>query len=89
MRIEVKQLTTVQLAAMGVKMWPVWEKEPSTFDWFYQEQEQCLFIAGEAEVTLADGTKVHFGMGDFVVFPKGLRCVWRVIKPVKKHYKFG
>jgi len=25
----------------------------------------------------------------YVVFPKGLSCVWKVSKPVKKHYIFG
>ncbi|HIA31193.1 MAG TPA: DUF861 domain-containing protein [Candidatus Marinimicrobia bacterium] len=27
--------------------------------------------------------------GDFVVFPKGLKCRWKVMKPVRKHYNFG
>ena len=32
---------------------------------------------------------LKFSAGDFVVFPKGLKCRWRVIKPVRKHYTFG
>ena len=32
---------------------------------------------------------VKFGVDDYVVFPRGLKCRWKVIKPVKKHYSFG
>ena len=26
--------------------------------------------------------------GDFVTFKKGLKCMWLIRKPIKKHYKF-
>ncbi|MGO9243225.1 MAG: cupin domain-containing protein [Verrucomicrobiia bacterium] len=32
---------------------------------------------------------VKVGKGDLVAFPAGMSCVWRVHKPVRKHYKFG
>ena len=35
------------------------------------------------------GKPVEFGPGDLVTFPEGLDCVWKISKPVKKHYKFG
>lgn len=67
---------------------PVWECGVSTFDWYYSSSETCLIIEGEVTVTY-DGGSVSFGAGDYVVFPKGLSCVWNVKKPVRKHYVFG
>ena len=32
---------------------------------------------------------IHISSGDFVVFPKGLKCRWKVLSPVKKHYDFN
>ena len=32
---------------------------------------------------------VKFGKGDFVQFPKGLKCRWQVTKSIKKHYQFS
>ena len=66
----------------------IWEKEVSEFPWEYDSQEICLVIEGEVEVTTENGSKVSFGAGDYVVFPKGLKCTWKIIKPVKKYYKF-
>ena len=40
------------------------------------------------EETAADQT-VSFGPGDYVVFPQGLDCTWKVKKTIRKHYKFG
>ncbi|MDH5793723.1 MAG: cupin domain-containing protein [Candidatus Bathyarchaeota archaeon] len=30
-----------------------------------------------------------FAAGDYVIFPKGLKCTWEIKKRIKKHYKFG
>lgn len=69
------------------KSWPIWEKEASTFDWTYSQTEHCLLLEGEVEVT--EGSKKwSFKKGDYVILPKGLTCVWHVIKDVKKHYNF-
>jgi len=35
------------------------------------------------------GASVRFGKGDLVVFKTGLKCTWKVLSPVKKHYRFG
>jgi len=68
--------------------WPLWQCEPSTFDWIYSEKETCLLIEGD--VTVTDGTgSVNFGPGDLVIFPEGLECNWNVRKAVKKYYNFG
>ena len=87
--IIVERLTQKELDEMKVKTWPIWEKEVSKFDWFYDEQEMCFFLQGQVEVSTKDGNKVSFGKGDFVTFPKGMACVWDIKQPVKKHYKFG
>ena len=68
--------------------WPVWECQPSNFDWVYTEKETCLLIDGDVSVT--DGSdSVSFGPGDLVIFPEGLECNWNVRKAVKKYYNFG
>jgi uncharacterized cupin superfamily protein len=38
------------------------------------------------EVTTEDGKKYVIEKGDLVTFPKGLRCRWKVLEPVRKHY---
>jgi len=72
------------------KNWPIWTCEISQFEWEYTQVEKCLILEGR--VTVADlsdsGNSVDFGPGDYVVFPNGLKCVWRVEKPVRKHYEF-
>lgn len=70
------------------KAWPIWNCEPSTFDWAYTEKETCLLLEGQ--VTVTDGNdSVSFGPGDMVIFPVDLECTWHVKEAVKKHYTFG
>lgn len=72
------------------KKWPIWTCDASQFEWEYTQVEKCLIIEGRVAVAdLPDsGNSVDFGPGDYVVFPNGLKCVWRVEKPVRKHYEF-
>jgi hypothetical protein len=88
MPVEVNKLTEDELRRMGVFGWPVWTKEISEFGWNYDEKESCFILEGDVDIITNDGS-VHFGKGDFVVFPKGLSCTWKINKAVKKHYKFG
>lgn len=76
-----------ELEKKGVFKWPTWEKEVSTFDWYYDSEEHCYILEGEVEVVTSEGN-YKFGKGDYVIFKKGLECTWKVIKPVKKHYNF-
>ena len=70
------------------KAWPIWNCQPSTFDWQYTEKETCLILEGK--VTVTDTTdSVSFGPGDLVIFPQDLECTWHVKEAVKKHYNFG
>ena len=77
-----------ELDTLGVRSWPIWTCEVSEFPWEYAEKETCLLLEGDVEVNTEEET-VRFGTGDFVVFPKGLKCTWRVMEPVRKHYNFG
>ncbi|MBU0615723.1 MAG: cupin domain-containing protein [Nanoarchaeota archaeon] len=67
----------------------VWDKGVSEFQWEYEIKETCLIISGEVTVTSDSGEAVSFKAGDYVVFPEGLKCTWKITKPVKKYYRFG
>lgn len=77
-----------RLAQIGIRSWSVWEKEVSEFPWQYQGTEVAYILEGEVVVTPVDGDAVHFAAGDLVTFPAGLRCIWKIIKPLRKHYSF-
>lgn len=81
--------TNSQLDDLQVKTWPIWEKEASEFAWHYDEEETCYLLEGDVVVTPDGGEPVRFGAGDLVTFPQGMSCTWKVLKPVRKHYKFG
>lgn len=87
--IIVRRATEEEVARLGCRAWPVWEKEASTFPWAYDERETCLILEGEVTVTPEGGAPVRFGAGDLVVFPAGLKCRWEIRRAVRKHYEFG
>ena len=88
--IKIEQTPTNEtLTQLGVKGWPIWEKEVSEFPWHYGEKEMCYLLEGEVTVTPEGGEPVQFGKGDLVTFPAGMSCIWKVHKAVRKHYKFG
>ncbi len=86
--ITVERPDAARLKALGMASWPIWTKEPSTFDWSYDEPETCYFLDGEVTVNTPTGN-VTIGKGDLVTFPKGLSCTWHVKQAVRKHYRFG
>ncbi|MBD3351681.1 MAG: DUF861 domain-containing protein [Candidatus Lokiarchaeota archaeon] len=86
MKVKVRKPSEDEIKKM--ESWPIWTKEVSEFDWSYDSKETCYLLKGEVDVETPDGV-VHFEAGDLVVFPEGLDCVWKVKKPVKKHYNFG
>jgi uncharacterized protein len=88
MKIEVRKPSADELKKLGVSTWEIWTCQPSTFDWTYSERETCYVLEGQVTVE-AGSQSVSFGPGDLVVFPAGLSCVWKVAKPVRKHYRFG
>lgn len=86
MKVEVRKPTKEEVEE--AKSWPIWEKEPSTFPWEYDEQETCLIIEGKAVVKTGE-EEVEIGAGDYVRFPKGLSCVWEIKEKIRKYYKLG
>ena len=88
MNILISQPTDKEIEARKIFSWPVWSCDVSEFDWEYSDEESCLLLDGEVEVK-SEFETVRFSAGDFVVFPKGLKCYWKVISPVRKHYTFN
>ena len=79
----------MKLDVIGVYDWPIWNKEPSTFPWTYDQKETCYLLEGEAVVTPDGGEPVTIIEGDLVMFPAGMSCTWEIRRPVSKHYRFG
>ena len=88
MLISIHKPSDTEIEQKEILSWPLWACEVSEFDWEYDQQESCLLLEGAVEVK-SDFETVKFGGGDFVVFPKGLKCKWKVIKHVRKHYSFS
>jgi len=86
-KIKIEKLTDSQIKDKGINTWPIWEKEISRFDYIYDENEECLFLEGDVIIETSDGN-YNIKPGDFVTFMDGLKCVWDIKKPVKKHYNF-
>jgi len=78
LRIRVENPSAQKLDSLGVKSWPIWEKEASTFPWHYDETETCYLLAGKVRAKTHVET-VEFGAGDLVTFPTGLSCTWEII----------
>jgi uncharacterized cupin superfamily protein len=87
-KIQIKKLSKEEFENLKIKDWPIWEKEASEFPWEYDETEKCYIIEGEAEITTEDGKKFKIKKDDFVIFQKGLKCNWKIIKDIKKYYSF-
>ncbi len=86
--ITIKKINQEELEKLNVTNWPVWEKEISKFDWFYDKTEECFILEGEASVIDTEGKVYAFGKGDFVSFSKSLSVTWNIKKNIKKQYRF-
>ena len=75
-----------RLDALNVSKWPTWQKEVSTFDWTFHEQEIAYILEGECIIMPIGGAPISFGKGDLVTFAAGVKASWQVIKPLHKHY---
>ncbi len=76
-----------KLKALGVSSWSIWDCAPSKFPLDFGMTESAYVLEGEIHVTPQGGEKVVIKAGDFVVFPKGMKSNWEVVKQLKKHYK--
>jgi len=52
-----------------------------------QQGEHCYIIEGSARIEAPYG-QVEIRKGDYVVFPVGLKCRWKISERIKKHYEF-
>ncbi len=77
-----------RLKELGIETWPVWSKEVSEFLWEYDADEICYILEGEVTVTPENSAPVVIKAGDLVTFPKGMKCVWKITKNIRKHYCF-
>ena len=73
----------------GIKNWPIWECEPSKFQWNYDDKEICLIIEVQAKICTKNGDIYVIKAGDLVEFPSGLKCEWEVTTNIKKLYRLG
>lgn len=87
--IKVEQPTPARLSELGVDSWSAWECGVETFDWQYSDDETAYVQQGRVLVTTEEGQQVEFGAGDLVFFPKGLKCTWKVMEPIRKVFTFG
>jgi len=86
-KVIIQKLDEKEIEKKGIRSWPVWTKEVSRFDWSYSGDEECYILDGEIDIETDEGT-YHIKPGDFVTFKDGLKCVWDIKAPVKKHYNF-
>ncbi len=74
MEIKIEKPSEEMLKNRDVRNWPIWTKEISKFGWHYDETEECYILEGKVTVETEGGEKVEINAGDFVTFPKDLRC---------------
>jgi len=86
-KVKIEKLDETKVSDRGIQSWPVWTKEASRFDWFYDSTEECLILEGEVTVETDEGN-FTIKEGDFVTFEKGLKCVWDIKKDIRKHFNF-
>jgi uncharacterized cupin superfamily protein len=70
-----------------IKNWNSWGCEPSTFEWEYDDNETAYVFEGQV-IVKTPTQEVEIKGGQLVQFPKGLKCTWKVIQPIKKVYTF-
>ncbi|HEY9785431.1 MAG TPA: cupin domain-containing protein [Candidatus Obscuribacterales bacterium] len=87
-RIKIEKPDVKRLKELSVEDWAIWTKEPSDFDWHYDDRETCYFLEGKV-IVKTDRGQVEIGKGDLVTFERGLDCHWTVVEAVRKHYSFG
>lgn len=86
-KVIIQKLTSQEIEERQIKQWPIWEKEVSRFEHSYDGDEECLFLEGEVVIETGD-SNYSISPGDFVIFQDGLKCVWDIKRPVRKHYNF-
>lgn len=86
-KVIIQKLSKQEIEDLGISNWPVWEKEVSRFEHYYEGDEECLFLKGEVVIETPEANYTIIP-GDFVTFKDGLTCTWDIKKRVRKHYNF-
>jgi uncharacterized protein len=86
-KVIIQKLSQQEIEERRILQWPVWEKEVSRFEHIYEGDEECLFMEGDVVIE-TDQENYTIVPGDFVIFQDGLKCIWDIRRPVKKHYNF-
>ncbi len=84
--ITIKNLNSTELEE--VTQWPIWTKEPCTFDHDQEKTESFFIVDGQATLTSSLGDKVNISPGDFVTVQCDQIVTWEIHQSIKKHYKF-
>ena len=65
-----------------------WKAGPGRWRVVYgpHEEEFCVLIEGEVELTDSAGVARRFRAGDAFVVPGGFEGIWHNLTPVRKHY---
>ena len=87
MEMEIKKMSYEEAQKQGITNWPVWTKEISRFDWEYDMEEHCYILEGKVIIETENGNH-EVVAGDYVIFPKVLKCVWDIKEGIRKHYNF-
>lgn len=69
----------------GTEVAGFWMCTPGSFTDTEQE-ESFVVIRGQAEVEMADGTRIALGPGDTHSFRAGEKTIWKITQPLVKSY---
>ena len=87
-KVIIRTLNKNEFKEKEIQKWQIWTCETSIFPWEYTDKESCYILEGCVDVEPENGEKLSIGPGDFVVCPKGLKCIWHVKEAIKKHFIF-
>lgn len=63
-----------------------WAADVGAWRVAYDEWEFCHVIEGACELVSDDGVVQRFSAGDSFVIEPGFKGVWRVLRPMRKHF---
>ncbi len=87
-KIKIERPNRKKLSSMETEAWSPWECGVETFDWQYVQGTEKAYIQQGRAIVKTDWEEVEISKGDLVTFPKGLKCTWTVLEPIKKIYTF-
>lgn len=62
--IQIEKPSQDKLKSLKATTWPIWTKEPSDFDWHYDDKETCYLLEGEVTVDTPEGpVTTHYQFG--------------------------